>query len=61
MLERRDVALLGDEEEVADLMEVRVGPDLVRESLDVRESALRELDVDLARKLKTDAARVLAR
>src|SRR6266480_1980108 len=35
-LERVDIAVLADEEEVADLMEMRIGPDLVRESLDVR-------------------------
>ena len=41
-------------------MEVGVRADLVGESLDVRKRALRELDVDLARELKTNAARVLA-
>src|SRR2546426_452262 len=56
-----DIAVLGDEKEVADLMKVRVGPDLVGETLDMRERALRELDVDLARELKTNAAGILAR
>src|SRR2546430_8588900 len=41
-------------------MKVRVRADLVCESLDVGKRALRELDVDLARELQTDAARVLA-
>ena len=35
-LERRHVALFGDQEEIADLMEVRIGADLIGESLDVR-------------------------
>ena len=60
-LERRHVALFGDQEEIADLMEVRIGADLIGESLDVRKRALRETDVDLARELQTDAAGILSR
>src|SRR5439155_3563515 len=59
--ERSDVAVVGDEEEVADRMEMRVRADLVRKSLDVRKRVLRELDVDLARELQTNTARVLPR
>ena len=39
-LECGDIPVFGDEEEVAHLMEARVGPDLVCESLDVRERSL---------------------
>src|SRR5439155_4128047 len=60
-LERGNIALLRDQEEIADLMEVRVGPDLVGESVDGRYRSLRELDVDLARELETNAAGILAR
>src|SRR5207245_5243136 len=60
-LERLHVALFSDEEQVADLMEVRIGADLIGESLDVRKRALRETDVDLARELQTDAAGILSR
>src|SRR6266568_7962324 len=42
-------------------MEMRVGPDLFGEPFDVRERALREPNVDLARELETNAAGILAR
>src|SRR4029079_5834355 len=59
-LECGDIAIFGDEKEVADLMEVWIGPDLVLESLDMWKRTLRKFDVDLARELKTDAAGVLS-
>src|SRR5438445_787398 len=58
-LEGGHVTVLGDEKQVTDLMEMRIGPDLLRESLDVRQRALGELHVDLARELQPNAARVL--
>ena len=60
-LERRHVALLGDEEQVADLAEMRIDAHLLLEALDARQRAQRQPHVDLRRELETNAARVARR
>jgi len=59
-LERHDVPFLGDEKEVADLMELRVDAHFVPECFEPRQRTLREPDVHLGRELQPDAAGVLA-
>src|SRR5205823_2343728 len=60
-LEWDDIPFGGDEEEVADLTELRIDPQLVLERLQPREGELREADVHLGRELEADPTRVLSR
>src|SRR5215475_11731501 len=61
LLEAAEVLLLGDEEEVADLLEAGIDAEVLGEVLEHLEALQGEADLRLGRKLRADAARRLAR
>src|SRR5215470_15846458 len=61
LLEAAEVLLLGDEEEVADLLEAGIDPELFGEVLEHLEALQGEADLRLRRELRADASRRLAR